>query len=204
MGIRGDNRSRADGNGRGLSCVSRFIPVSGSELPDSAKVLLTDLSNVFNLTWVAIIPLLMVLWGIMRKYPPALAIVLSAVVALVIAIAVQGISPINALTAAVSGVKVRAIARGCDVGVSSYRVYDGCGRLEFDTFHFRVGEISPAIALGNRLLFAGECGALVRHLEKEQEGELFEVVVVAEAVVAEDLAITPKQRLRVLGLRFHS
>src|SRR3954468_18043738 len=53
--------------------VSRFIPVSGSELPDSAKVLLTDLGNAFNLTWIAIIPLLVVLWGIMRKYPPALA-----------------------------------------------------------------------------------------------------------------------------------
>lgn len=89
--------------------VSRFIPVSGSELPDSAKVLLTDLSKAFSLTWIAIIPLLVVLWGIMRKYPPALAIVLSAVVALVIAIAVQHISPIDALTAAVSGVKVQML-----------------------------------------------------------------------------------------------
>lgn len=86
--------------------VSRFIPVSGAELPDSAKVMLTDLGNAFKLTWVAIIPLLVVLWGIMRKYPPALAIVLSSVIALVIAISVQHISPVDALTAAVSGVKV--------------------------------------------------------------------------------------------------
>lgn len=90
--------------------ASRFIPVSGSELPDSAKVLLADLGNAFNLTWIAIIPLLVVLWGIMRKYPPALAIVLSSVVALVIAIAVQHISPVNALTAAVSGVKVQMLS----------------------------------------------------------------------------------------------
>ena len=89
--------------------VSRFIPVSGSELPDSAKVLLNDLGNAFNLTWIAIIPLLVVLWGIMRKYPPALAIVLSSVVALVIAIAVQHISPVDALTAAVSGVRVKML-----------------------------------------------------------------------------------------------
>lgn len=89
--------------------VSRFIPVSGSDLPDSARILLNDLSTAFNLTWIAIIPLLVVLWGIMRKYPPALAIVLSSVVALVIAIAVQHISPVNALTAAVSGVKVKML-----------------------------------------------------------------------------------------------
>jgi NhaC family Na+:H+ antiporter len=98
-----------------ISCLivytiaSRFIPVSGSELPDSAKILLTDLGRAFNLTWIAIIPLLVVLWGIMRKYPPALAIVLSSVVALVIAVAVQHISPVDALTAAVSGVKVKML-----------------------------------------------------------------------------------------------
>ena len=89
--------------------ASRFIPSVGSELPDSAKVLLTDLSNAFNLTWVAIIPLLVVLWGIIRKYPPALAIMLSAVVAVVIAISVQHISPVDALTAAVSGVRVQIL-----------------------------------------------------------------------------------------------
>ena len=89
--------------------ASRFIPSVGSELPDSAKVLLTDLSNAFNLTWVAIIPLLVVLWGIIRKYPPALAIMLSAVVAVVIAISVQHISPVDALTAAVSGVRVQML-----------------------------------------------------------------------------------------------
>jgi NhaC family Na+:H+ antiporter len=89
--------------------ASRFIPLNGNELPDSAKVLLNDLGNAFHLTWIAIIPLLVVLWGIMRKYPPALAIVLSSVVALVIAIAVQHISPVDALTAAVSGVKVKML-----------------------------------------------------------------------------------------------
>jgi NhaC family Na+:H+ antiporter len=89
--------------------VSRFIVVTGTELPDSAKVLLTDLGTAFNLTWIAILPLLVVLWGIMRKYPPALAIVLSSVIALVIAIVVQRIPAVDALTAAVSGVKVKML-----------------------------------------------------------------------------------------------
>jgi hypothetical protein len=34
--------------------------------------------------------------------------------------------------------------------------------------------------------------ALVGHLEEEQEGELLEVVLVAEAVVAEDVAVAPE------------
>jgi hypothetical protein len=50
----------------------------------------------------------------------------------------------------------------------------------------------PSDARGNRLLFAGEPRALVGHLEEKQEGELLEVVLVGEAVVAEDVAVGPE------------
>ena len=88
------------------SVASRFVPAAGDGLPDSARVLLRDIEGAFRLSWVALIPLFVVLWGIMRKYPPALAIVLSAAVALVIAVSFQGIRPIDALTSAVGGARV--------------------------------------------------------------------------------------------------
>ena len=91
------------------SLATRFAPAIGEGLPDSARVLLRDLEGAFNLNWTAVIPLLVVLWGIIRKYPPSLAIVLSAAVALVIAVSFQGIRPIDALTSAVAGARVEML-----------------------------------------------------------------------------------------------
>ncbi len=91
------------------SLASRFSPVSGDGLPASARVLLAELDATFRLSWITLIPLAVVLWGILRKYPPALAITLSAAVAVVVAIALQGIEPIDALTSAVAGARVEMI-----------------------------------------------------------------------------------------------
>jgi NhaC family Na+:H+ antiporter len=87
------------------SLASRFAPVSGDGLPDTARILLADLERSFNLNAIALIPLAVMLWGIMRKYPPALAIALSAMIALVVAVLFQGVTPVNALTSAVSGAR---------------------------------------------------------------------------------------------------
>jgi Na+:H+ antiporter, NhaC family len=95
--------------------ASRLSPVSGSELPASARVLLSELGSSFRLTWIALVPLAVVLIGIMRRYPPALAIVLSSAVALLIAVTLQGIAPIDALSSAVGGARaemLRAAAPG--------------------------------------------------------------------------------------------
>ena len=86
------------------SLVARLAPGRDGALPESARVLLVDIDAAFSLTWIAIIPLLVVLWGIMRKYPPALAIVSGSAVALVIAVTVQGIPVAQALSAAAGGV----------------------------------------------------------------------------------------------------
>jgi NhaC family Na+:H+ antiporter len=85
------------------SLASRFAPVSGDGLPETARILLADLERSFTLSAVALIPLAVMLWGIMRKYPPALAIALSAMVALLVAVLFQGVTPINAITSAVTG-----------------------------------------------------------------------------------------------------
>ena len=64
--------------------------------------------------------------------------------------------------------------------------------LQLDAFHARRGEIGPAIAGGNALLLAEELGALVGHLEEEEEGELFEIVLIREPIVTQDVAVGPQ------------
>ena len=91
------------------SLVARFAPVSGDSLPESARILLTDIDPAFTLTWIVLIPLLVVLWGVARRYPPALAIALSSVVATVIAILVQRTTPLAAMTSAVTGARVEML-----------------------------------------------------------------------------------------------
>src|SRR5437867_2736228 len=50
----------------------------------------------------------------------------------------------------------------------------------------------PAVAPGDRLVLAGKRGSLVGHLEEQQEGELLEVILVGEPVVAQDVAVRPE------------
>jgi NhaC family Na+:H+ antiporter len=89
--------------------VARFAPIRGDGLPESARILLGDIDSAFNLSWITLVPLAVVLWGIMRKYSPALAIALSSAVAIVIGIALQGIAPVDALTSAVGGAKIEML-----------------------------------------------------------------------------------------------
>jgi hypothetical protein len=64
--------------------------------------------------------------------------------------------------------------------------------LEPDALDRRVREVGPAVSLGDDLLLARDRSPLVGHLEKEQERELLEVVLVGQAVVAEDVAVGPQ------------
>jgi len=91
--------------------ASGLAPATGNDLPESARVLLGELAGAFRLNWITLIPLVVVLWGIMRRYPPALAIVLSSAVALLIAAALQRIAPVDALSSAVSGARVEMLHR---------------------------------------------------------------------------------------------
>src|SRR5688500_3556399 len=64
--------------------------------------------------------------------------------------------------------------------------------LQLDAFHLRVGEVDPAKASGDGLRLAGEVRPFISHLQEQQECQLFEVVLIAEAVVSETLAIAPQ------------
>jgi NhaC family Na+:H+ antiporter len=95
-----------------------LVPVSGTGLPPGAQVLLTDLEAVFTLSWVTLLPVVVVVWGIVRRYPPALAILASAVTAALVAVAMQGFSVRDTLVAMVSGFRAPMVAStGADPAV---------------------------------------------------------------------------------------
>jgi NhaC family Na+:H+ antiporter len=97
------------------AAAARLVPVHADGLPPGARALLGDLESVFKLTWVTLIPLAVVVWGIVRRVPPALAIARSAVVAAVVAVAYQGVAARDALTGAVRGFRVPMLgAMGAD------------------------------------------------------------------------------------------
>jgi len=65
--------------------------------------------------------------------------------------------------------------------------------LAVKVFAVQVFEAVPAQVLGDDGGFAvRRFGLLVRHFQEEQEGELFDVVTVREAVIAEEIAVVPE------------
>lgn len=94
--------------------AGRASPIGGDGLPESARLLLAELDAVFDLHWLVLLPPVIVVVSIVRRTPPALAIALSSVVALVIGIALQGFGLHDAVTAAVSGFRTAMIT---DAGI---------------------------------------------------------------------------------------
>ena len=83
--------------------VARFAPVPSGGMPDSARRLLAELDAVFALHWVVLVPPAIVVWSIVRRVPPALAIALSSVVAILVGVTVQPFGVGDALVVAVAG-----------------------------------------------------------------------------------------------------
>jgi NhaC family Na+:H+ antiporter len=83
--------------------AARLAPVTSDGVPDSARALLVDLEAVYRLHWVVLVPPAIVIWSIIRRTPPALAIALSSLVAALIGVVVQGFSVQDALVAGVGG-----------------------------------------------------------------------------------------------------
>ena len=78
-------------------------PAAVDGLPDAALRLLADIERVYSLHWVVLVPPAIVVWSIVRRVPPALAIGLSSLGAIAVAITLQPFSTQEALTAAVAG-----------------------------------------------------------------------------------------------------
>ena len=79
-------------------------------LPAVARSLLEDIDAVYPLSALSLIPPAVVVFGIVKKIPPVLAISMSSIVAALVGILVGGFSVQNALSAAVSGFNVEMIS----------------------------------------------------------------------------------------------
>jgi NhaC family Na+:H+ antiporter len=90
--------------------AARLTPAAPGGLPETARVLLSDLDTVFNLHWLALLPPAVVLWSIMRSTPAALAITLSSLAAIAIGVVLQGFGIQDAVGAAVGGFRSEMIA----------------------------------------------------------------------------------------------
>ncbi len=78
-------------------------PVEGGGMPDGARVLLGDLDRHFQLHWIVLVPPALVVASIVKRVPPAIAMVGASVVAVVIGLLLQGWSAQSAVVAAVAG-----------------------------------------------------------------------------------------------------
>lgn len=77
--------------------------------PESARVLLTELDEAFRLGWLTLLPVVVVIVGIARRTPPALAIAGASAVALLLAILWQGVLVGDAVVATVGGVRAEML-----------------------------------------------------------------------------------------------
>ena len=63
--------------------------------------------------------------------------------------------------------------------------------MDFKVVAVQVDETGPAVRIGNGGRIA-DFAPLIVHFEEEEVGELFDVVAVGKAVVAEDGAVVPE------------
>lgn len=83
--------------------AARLTPVGGDGLPESARRLLADLERGFRLEWWVLLPVAVVVWAILRRTPPTLAILLSSLVAVGLGVTLQPFGVQQAITAVVEG-----------------------------------------------------------------------------------------------------
>ena len=90
--------------------ASRIAPVAAAGMPETARATLADIDAVYAVHWIALLPVVVIVWCIVRQVPPALAILLSSVVAGVLGVLVQGFSIGDAVIAAVGGFRADMVA----------------------------------------------------------------------------------------------
>lgn len=107
--------------------AARLTPAGTDGMPESARMLLEDLGSSFSLGWWTLLPAAIVIWSIVRKTPPALAIVLSSLVAVAIGVGVQGVAIGDGLTALVSGARTPMLANAAEAGDAFQRLVERGG-----------------------------------------------------------------------------
>lgn len=106
-------------------------------VPQGARILLDDLERVFRLHWIVLLPPAIVLWSILRRVPPALAITTSALAAAATGVVAQPFHVQDAIAAAVSGFRVGMVeAAGHDaatLGADFHRLVERGGIYSMST-----------------------------------------------------------------------
>ena len=92
--------------------VGHLAGTPNGGMPESGRVMLTDIAATYRLGWYAMLPPLVVVACLVGRVPAAVAIALSSLAAAVIAVVVQHVSIQDTLTATVTGFRLPMLALG--------------------------------------------------------------------------------------------
>lgn len=90
--------------------ASRLLPNATAGAAGGARDLLADLESVFVLSPLVLIPPAIVVYSIIRRVPPAIAIAISSLVAMILGIWLQGFGLPDSIRAAVAGFRLEFLA----------------------------------------------------------------------------------------------
>lgn len=85
------------------SIFGSYSPAADGALSGNAARLLREIESTFQLNWLALLPPVIVVIGIVKKYPAVLVMAASCVIAMALGIALQGFTFGDAINAAVNG-----------------------------------------------------------------------------------------------------
>lgn len=108
------------------SIFGSYTPAADGALSGTAARLLREIESTFQLSWLVLLPPVIVVIGIIKKYPAVLVMAASCVVAMVLGIALQGFAFGDVLNAAVNGFSSKMLI---SVGGDPLAISENFGKL---------------------------------------------------------------------------
>ena len=108
------------------SIFGSYSPAADGALSGNAARLLREIESTFQLSWLVLLPPVIVVIGIIKKYPAVLVMAASCVVAMVLGIALQGFAFGDVLNAAVNGFSSKLLI---SVGGDPSEISENFGKL---------------------------------------------------------------------------
>ena len=108
------------------SIFGSYTPAADGALSGTAARLLREIESTFQLSWLVLLPPVIVVIGIIKKYPAVLVMAASCVVAMVLSIALQGFAFGDVLNAAVNGFSSKLLI---SVGGDPSAISENFGKL---------------------------------------------------------------------------
>ncbi|MCB0262735.1 MAG: Na+/H+ antiporter NhaC [Calditrichaeota bacterium] len=108
------------------SIFGSYTPAADGALSGTAARLLREIESTFQLSWLVLLPPVIVVIGIIKKYPAVLVMAASCVVAMVLGIALQGFAFGDVLNAAVNGFSSKLLI---SVGGDPSAISENFGKL---------------------------------------------------------------------------